>query len=548
VPDIVLNNIIQQLSRAPSEDEIITVASHAARLLLQADGVVFAFRDGEHCYYAGDDAVSPLWKGRRLPIGGCAAGWCMTHDECVAIDDVHQDSRVFTGAYRPGFVRGLAVSPVGHEAPIAAALGAYWSQPRRHQPEELEHLKAIADGAALGMANLRGQYAGSSDRRPKTVSTPRQPMERSARHRASLRPVVEDFLHEGLRPGSLHAYAFAIACVLVAAMLRLGVQATGIAGLNVFSLFYPATLIATLVGGRRSGLMAAALGGLAAHYVFAQPLRAFVTLTAPDLLNLTLYAVSCTTIILIVDWYQRTVARLKHEDARHLMLAREQQHRARNAVFVVETIIRQGLRDDPIASRIINQRIRAAFADVDIHLRTRPIGMAALLTLELAPFDLRRFSFESHDEFTLEPEVASILSLAAHELATNALKYGALSSSGGQVTVGWRRSGAAMVVHWREVGGPRVQQPDRRGYGSILLQRLVESAGGELVVEFAPTGVTAEMSLPFAAKRGERSRPKSTLAKRSEPRRKGVFQLPVMAICSRLVCWARDSTAAGETS
>ena len=111
------------------------------------------------------------------------------------------------------------------------------------------------------------------------------------------------------------------------------------------------------------------------------------------------------------------------------------------------------------------------------------------------------------------------------------------------MTVAWRRSDAAMVLHWREVGGPRVQQPERRGYGSILLHRLVESAGGTLVIEFAPTGVTAEMSLPFAAKRAERSGPKSVPTKRSEPRREDVFEPPMKSIYSRIVSWDRFSAA-----
>src|SRR6185436_15738045 len=135
-------------------------------------------------------------------------------------------------------------------------------------------------------------------------------------------------------------------------------------------------------------------------------------------------------------------------------------------------------------ARTITQRIRAAFADVDIHIRTRRIRMAALLRTELEPFDLARFSLDGDDDTPLAPEVSSILTLAAHELATNAMKHGALAAPGGTVAVTWRVSGERMIVRWREAGGPRVRPPRTRGYGTVMLRRLVEAAGGEISLAF----------------------------------------------------------------
>ena len=496
MPDSVLD-IIHQLSRARSEDEIVAVASQAVRMLLGADGATFALRDGDHCYYASEDAVSPLWSGRRLPMSGCVAGWCMINGQTAAIADIHNDHRMFTAVYRPDFVRSLAVAPVGLDEPVAA-LSAYWSERRQPGFEDLERLQAIADGVALALANLQRHPARPSEPQAKTAPAGEATDSQVGDH-ASLRPAIEAFLHQGLRPNSRQAYGFAAGCVVVAALLQLGVRSTGVEGLTVFSFFYPATLIATLVGGRWAGALAAALGAVAADYFFMLPLYTLWPVTVSDLANHSLYAASCATIIVIIDWHQRTVARLKLEDARHLTLAREQQHRARNAVAVAESIVRHSLRSDSELARIINQRIRAAFADVEIRLRTRPIRMVSLLNQELEPFDLARFSFEGDREVVLEPEVSSILTLAAHELATNALKYGALSDPEGQVAVAWRSSGAAAIVRWEEAGGPLVERPQGRGFGSIMLRRLVEAAGGAILVDFRPTGVTAEISLPLAA-------------------------------------------------
>jgi two-component sensor histidine kinase len=237
------------------------------------------------------------------------------------------------------------------------------------------------------------------------------------------------------------------------------------------------------------------------------PRLAFAPITAPDLINLALYAVTCGAIILIIDWHRRRLSRLEREDSRRQTLTLEQQHRAQNAVVVAEAMVRDSLPDDLVRARIISQRIRAAFADVDIHLRTRPIRLLSLLTHELEPFDLARFAFEGEDDAMLPPQTSSIVTLAAHELATNALKYGALSVPEGRVSVAWRMDGERLTIRWRETRGPLVERPRARGYGSVMLGRLVKAAGGAIDIDFPPTGATARISLPVERRRRERLLP-----------------------------------------
>jgi PAS domain S-box-containing protein len=145
--------IVRRLSKAHSLSEIMEIVTQATRPLLAADGVTFVLKDGDQCHYADEDAISPLWKGKRFPMHACASGWCMTAREAVVIRDIHQDSHIPTGLYRATFVRSLAMVPVREDDPLAA-MGAYWSQIRETSPSELELLQTIANSAALGIARI----------------------------------------------------------------------------------------------------------------------------------------------------------------------------------------------------------------------------------------------------------------------------------------------------------------------------------------------------------------------------------------------------------
>ena len=109
------------------------ITTQAARTLLQADGITFVLREGDLCYYAAEDAISPLWMGRRFPLDACISGWCMIEGKTAVIADIYQDPRIPHDAYRPTFVRSLAMVPVRLKDPVAA-IGAYWSYKRNTTP------------------------------------------------------------------------------------------------------------------------------------------------------------------------------------------------------------------------------------------------------------------------------------------------------------------------------------------------------------------------------------------------------------------------------
>ncbi len=144
---------VQELSLARDLDSITAVTRKAARELTGADGATFVLRDGDQCFYADEDAIAPLWKGQRFPMGSCVSGWVMEHRQSVVIEDIYSDSRIPIDAYRPTFVKSLAMVPIRPESPIGA-IGNYWATRRQPTTEELELLQALANTTAVAIENV----------------------------------------------------------------------------------------------------------------------------------------------------------------------------------------------------------------------------------------------------------------------------------------------------------------------------------------------------------------------------------------------------------
>jgi two-component system CheB/CheR fusion protein len=145
--------VVEELSFCRDLPHVMETVRHAARALTGADGAAFILREGDQCHYVDEDAIGPLWKGRRFPVTACISGWAMLHRQAVAIEDVYTDPRIPVDAYQPTFVKSLAMVPVRKEAPVAA-IGTYWAS--RHAPSasELTVLQAIADATALSLQNV----------------------------------------------------------------------------------------------------------------------------------------------------------------------------------------------------------------------------------------------------------------------------------------------------------------------------------------------------------------------------------------------------------
>ncbi|HAV62670.1 MAG TPA: histidine kinase [Verrucomicrobiales bacterium] len=153
-----LVEVVQQLSLARSLDRIATIVRRAARVLTGADGATFVLREGDLCHYADEDAIAPLWKGRRFPLGACISGWVMLNRKSAVIEDIYADPRIPAEAYRPTFVKSLAMVPIRTASPVGA-IGNYWASHHDPTPEEVMLLQALADSTSVAMENVQ-LYAG----------------------------------------------------------------------------------------------------------------------------------------------------------------------------------------------------------------------------------------------------------------------------------------------------------------------------------------------------------------------------------------------------
>lgn len=147
---------VERLSAADTLADIIEVVRRTARAISGAEGVTFILREGDRCHYVEEDAVGPLWKGRRFPLSACISGWCMQTGKAAAISDIYADPRVPHDAYRPTFVHSLVMTPVGGERPFAA-IGAYWSQTRVFSGTEIALLEALARSTAAAVTAVRAR-------------------------------------------------------------------------------------------------------------------------------------------------------------------------------------------------------------------------------------------------------------------------------------------------------------------------------------------------------------------------------------------------------
>lgn len=149
-----LVDAIEQLAGVQTVEQVGAVVRTAARSISNADGIAVVLREGDQCHYLDEDAIAPLWKGRRFPMTACVSGWAMMNKATAAIPDIYADPRVPHDAYRPTFVKSMVMTPVRAEDPIAA-IGAYWAQTRRWSQEELVRLEVMARATATALENAR---------------------------------------------------------------------------------------------------------------------------------------------------------------------------------------------------------------------------------------------------------------------------------------------------------------------------------------------------------------------------------------------------------
>jgi two-component system, chemotaxis family, CheB/CheR fusion protein len=204
------------------------------------------------------------------------------------------------------------------------------------------------------------------------------------------------------------------------------------------------------------------------------------------------------------------VTALTRAQERHKLLLAELQHRVRNTLAVVRAIARRtGESSTSVDDYAMHLEGRlAAFGRVQAAV-TRDPGVGVNLATLVAEELLAHAAHEgeqatiSGPPIHLRPKAAETFALAVHELATNAVKYGALSKSDGRVRIGWKineaNGASSLTFHWAESGGPKGNgAPRRRGFGTELLeQTLSYELKAQTSLDFAKDGLTCTIELPL---------------------------------------------------
>ncbi|WP_375310459.1 HWE histidine kinase domain-containing protein [Bradyrhizobium sp. A5] len=194
----------------------------------------------------------------------------------------------------------------------------------------------------------------------------------------------------------------------------------------------------------------------------------------------------------------------KRAEERQNLLAREVDHRAKNALALAQSIVRLTRADEVKAYvNAVEGRINAlARVHTILSLSSwQGAELSKLIEEELAPYSLGGQIKLAGPEVQLLPATAQTLALALHELFTNSAKYGALSARAGRLAIGWQVEDDHLTLTWDETGGPLVGPPKSRGFGTRSLLASVESQlGGQAEFNWRPEGLLCRLEVPLTLK------------------------------------------------
>lgn len=483
-----LGRCLDAIERSSSSAEIVATVRAWARRLAGADGIAVVLRDGDQCHYVEEDAIGPLWKGERFPSSNCVSGWAMDHRETVVIPDILLDPRVPQDAYRSTFVRSMAMVPIG--APDAresvGAIGAYWATVRGATPSDVQTLERIAEAAGVALARIEPAKWIAEGAQRNTTSPPLN-FDR-------LRTIIPTH-RLGLWQGQL----LAVGVVAMLALLRL-LLSPYLGGSLLFTVFIPAIFVTALLGGARSAATTVILSSIAAAGID------WLVNGAPDGVRLASWLVfamiaSVAAVISIIARQAIDVQVIKNEsleqrDKQLASILREIDHRSRNTLSVASALTQMAARTAAtpaeMAASLVGQFNTLNNAQgLLLENAADKIPLQQLVEQCLRPFEAAKAINVEIDPALFAPtQSEAMLALALHELATNSLKYGALSRESGAVDLRSQHCGGEATLLWIESGGPLVQTPARRSTGTRLIEMALKATpGGRAELSFLPAGL-----------------------------------------------------------
>jgi len=300
--------------------------------------------------------------------------------------------------------------------------------------------------------------------------------------------------HLGLTLRSGAALFFAVGCVGIATALRIGLGRIS-PDSAVFAPYYSATLVATLVGGAESGMLAAALGALAAYYLFVPLGWGLAPFWLEQLVSFVLYGTSSVVIIWAAQSYRGLMQQLRANETAREPLNRELVHRIKNILANVQVLSDKVLRTKRFYA-CDQCPHHGAWTSHDLLVRSNwhSTPLREILVYEFAPYGLSRFQLHA-DDVDCPFALTVFLALVVHELTTNALKYGAISSPDGRIDIAWTDVSGQLTLEWVESGGPEPTVPTHEGFGTTLLRSGARQFQGAVDCRFEQPGLLCRLSL-----------------------------------------------------
>ena len=196
----------------------------------------------------------------------------------------------------------------------------------------------------------------------------------------------------------------------------------------------------------------------------------------------------------------RDITEQKKNQELIVTLAREAEHRSKNLLANAMATVNLSQSNSPEGLKeVIAGRIQALANVCSLFAETRWIGaeVSAIATQELAPYSDGKRTFTDGPQTLLAPDAAQAVAVALHELATNAAKYGALSTPDGHVRLEWSHAVAGSLrLRWMETGGPVAQEPTRTGFGTRIVEQMIVQQKGQVRFDWRKEGLVCEITLP----------------------------------------------------
>ncbi len=264
-----------------------------------------------------------------------------------------------------------------------------------------------------------------------------------------------------------------------------------------FLTIYPAIVLTTFIGGYRAGLLSAVLAGLSQWYLFIPESNLFAIVT------FVLDAILC---VALIEYINRSLEQETQAKEHQAFLKDEMHHRMHNLFAVIQSVIRFSLPNNnvPVFPSVIEDRLfgrlQAMFdANRYVSDATGNVALLDLIRGQIRGFG-SRITIRGRPFLLLDPQTTQNFSLIIHELVTNSLKYGALSTADGRVAIDLKETRCGVVFDWMEADGPVVKAPSDNGagggFGSHILGPFARGFCSGVTISYEPSGVRYSLRIP----------------------------------------------------